>query len=629
MTLERKLLFLGLMPLGFALIPAGILLVRAQHTVVEMKQLDTLSSLAWRMADVERGLDAEQSHWWRFSPDRKNDPAAVLAEARGLEDAARKATDIALENYDTLLGKIDTSTVGPLLSAALEQIKTERVKLTRLREWMYNNTTGHTEEVQLPDQYLALRSTFNTALPLLIDQTTNAAITRKLLVLSKVTLARNRMVIAGGYIYWTVQTYEASKTLTPQRNAMFIKEGVETAEASFAEITAMAEGEAREKFSAIYQKSLWREGVAYARRFATCLMTQTPPTPLTKATEWAPYFELWELELGQFLLWLRADFIQTCEIVRSSAVRQRNTTVVTILVSVAGLFLIARRLARSVVAPLQGTASQLAEYATMFSDEAEKMVSASALFSDGANRQAASLQETGASLEELTATTKANAQTASLAVEASNAASLTAKEGKQFILALSATVAEVEASGTAISGILKTIDEIAFQTNILALNAAIEAARAGEAGAGFAVVAEEVRRLAQRSAQAADETTGLLIGTSSTAETSKLGVVEGLAKIRQDSLRLAAHFEAIVAKISETDGQAGQIAKASIEQAQGIEVISGAINEIDVVTQNNTQSSRNVAETADLLRSKAAEMKEAATTLRYLIGGSEGKTGTI
>lgn len=621
MTLERKLLFLVLLPLGFALLPAGLLLMRAQKTVREMDQLDTLAALAWRMADVEKGLDVEQSHWWRFDIDRRNDPPEVKAEAKALEEAARKKTDLALENYDRFLVKVDTTTITPELKEALEQIKTARAQLPKLREWMYNNNTPKVEtELQLADAYLALRAVFNTALPLLVDQTSHATIARKLLVLSKTTLARNKMVIAAGYIFWTVQVYDSSKTLVDQRNSLLIKEGVEVAEASFAEIPAISQGEARSKFLAIYRQPKWREGINYARKFASCLMARTTPTPITKDTEWSPYFSLWEEELGAYVLWLREDLTQTCRAIRDAAVRQRNMMSGALVVSILGLFFISQRLSRSIVKPLYGTASTLASYAATFFDEANKMVSASSVFSDGANKQAAALQQTSASLEELTATTKTNAQTAALAVEASHTASLTAKEGKHYISALIATVAEVEKLGSAISGILKTIDEIAFQTNILALNAAIEAARAGSAGAGFAVVAEEVRTLAQRSARAAEETTELLVGGGASETAKQKGVVEGLAKIRQDAARLAEHFEAIVTKIAETDTQAGQIAAASNEQSQGLTSISEAVHEIDVVTQDNAASSRNVAETADLLKEKAEEMKVAASALQHLVG---------
>ncbi len=624
MTLERKLLLLALIPLSFALIPAGILLVRAQRTVREMERLDTLSSLVWKMAEVEQGLELEQRNWWRFTTDHKNDSPEAKQEARALEDTARAKTEAALAEYDKFLAGIDVSTLGQPLNAALDVIKDGRGAIPGLREKMDANYTYDPKAdkgVMLPDQYVAIRAEFTAALPLLIDQTTNATIARKLLVLSKVTQARKKIEVAGGNITWGIQIYARDQKLLDQHDSLLIKSGIEVGEASFAEIAAISEGEAREKFLAIYQQPNWHAGIEYARKFAACIMAQTPPTPIMNETEWVnSYFNIWEIQLGDFLVWLRDDFINTSTEIHARATRQRNVCAGAILAGVLGMLLISQRTSRSIAKPLHKTASKLADGAATFSDEAEKMASASSALSDGANRQASSLEETSASIEELAATTRTNAETASLAVEASHAAIRTAEEGKQFIAALSTTVAAVEKSGSAISGILKTIDEIAFQTNILALNAAIEAARAGEAGAGFAVVAEEVRTLAKRSADAAKETTALLAGGGSEGSGTHRGVVEGLGKIREDAARVAAQFETIVAKITETDNQAGQIAKASNEQARGIAVITSAVHDIDSVTQANAASSRNVADTADLLKAKAEEMKRAAAILQHLIG---------
>jgi uncharacterized phage infection (PIP) family protein YhgE len=628
MTLERKLLLLAIIPLAVALIPAGILLQRAQHTVAEMNRLDALSALVWQMAEVEKGLDLEQSHWWKFAPERANDAADVRAQAKSLEEAARAKTDAALAAYDRLLGGVDATMLTPGFREALDQIKRGRATLPALRERMYNPAPHANEAVALPDQYEALRATFSAALPLLVDQTTNSSIARKLLVLSKATTARKRMAAAGGIVFWVVQTYERSKTYVPSANSLILMAGIEAAETSFSELPAIAEGESRARFVAIYGQPKWREGVTYARQVAESMRAQQTP-PITGEAEWAPYFTIWETQLGDFLLWLREDFSRSCADVRTAATRQRNVNAGLILVGVLGLYALSRRTAASIARPLRETAARLAAGAATVADEAEKTAAASASLSDGASRQAASLEETSASLEELTATTKTNASTAALAVDASHAATQTAEEGKQAIATLREAVADVEQSGSAITGILKTIDEIAFQTNILALNAAIEAARAGEAGAGFAVVADEVRTLAQRSATAARETTALLAGGGAAATGQRRGVVEGLTKIREDAGRVAAQFEAITAKIAQTDTQAAQIATASNEQARGLGAISGAVHEIDAVTQTNAAASQSVAATAELLKANAEEMKRAANRLQQLIGGGGANAAAV
>jgi methyl-accepting chemotaxis protein len=222
---------------------------------------------------------------------------------------------------------------------------------------------------------------------------------------------------------------------------------------------------------------------------------------------------------------------------------------------------------------------------------------------------------------ELTNTTNQSEEVLSLAQKTTHEAAASAKEGTQLLKTLATTVSETQASGTAITSILKSIDEIAFQTNILALNAAVEAARAGEAGAGFAVVADEVRTLARRSTEAAHETSRLLAGGSD-AHASHPGVVGRLAQIGEDSKHLLTHFDVITAKVNETDVQTGKIARASAEQSTGLHQIEDAIHKIDQITQDNAASSEETAAAAQELIRNAQEMLDTVRFLENTIGSA-------
>jgi methyl-accepting chemotaxis protein len=258
---------------------------------------------------------------------------------------------------------------------------------------------------------------------------------------------------------------------------------------------------------------------------------------------------------------------------------------------------------------LRQVASTIGEGAEQTAAAAAQVSGSSQSLAEGASEQAASLEETGSSLEEMSSMTRRNAESANQAQQVSNDTRVAADTGATAMAEMKMAMDAIKASSYDISKIIKTIDEIAFQTNILALNAAVEAARAGEAGAGFAVVADEVRNLAQRAAQSAKETATKIEDSVSKSEQGAL--------ISEKANRALAE---IVEKARKMDALVSEIATASSEQTQGIDQLNTAVRQMDTVTQSNASSAEEAASAAEELNAQAESMKAATAELRRLVG---------
>ncbi|MBL9167474.1 MAG: hypothetical protein JNN07_07005 [Verrucomicrobiales bacterium] len=301
-------------------------------------------------------------------------------------------------------------------------------------------------------------------------------------------------------------------------------------------------------------------------------------------------------------------------------------------------------ISRSIVPPLREIASELLAGAEQTAAASAQVASASQTLAGGASQQAASLEETSAALEEIASMVKRSADSAKATKDLAAATKVSADSGVQSNQRLNESldtirsaagemrtaVEGIRASSLNVSKIIKTIDEIAFQTNILALNAAVEAARAGEAGLGFAVVADEVRNLAQRSATAAKETAVLIeaaVQQSAQGVTVNEKVVASVDTVATAAQEVGQTLGEIVGRVKEVDEQAAGIATAMTEQSTGIQQINLAISQLDKVTQANAACAEESASASEQLSSQAKAVNDAVTHLQTMVGGRTTPSG--
>ncbi|WP_447781764.1 methyl-accepting chemotaxis protein [Enterobacter asburiae] len=235
----------------------------------------------------------------------------------------------------------------------------------------------------------------------------------------------------------------------------------------------------------------------------------------------------------------------------------------------------------------------------------DQLSARSAQLSVKTEQQSASLVQTAASMEQMAASTKNNADNTRLASEQANVATLQARKGGELMGQVASNMQSITECAQQMTEIISLIDGIAFQTNILALNAAVEAARAGDHGKGFSVVAEEVRNLAHRSAEAAKNIKTLIEVTSS-------NVTQGATVVSQAEKNM----HEIVTGSGNVSRLMDDISASTSEQEKGISQITLALSELERVTQSNVAMAEELNGSSDVLRNQVIELQTRTRNFR-------------
>ncbi len=292
---------------------------------------------------------------------------------------------------------------------------------------------------------------------------------------------------------------------------------------------------------------------------------------------------------------------------------ESTVNLLTILIGAIGIVVsggLAYIIISGIVRKLNAITDGLGEASNQVASAATAISESSQGLAEGATEQAASLEQTSSALEQMASMTRQNADNTSRTNTTTTQTVKLIDEGSKAVANMTSAMAEITDSAEKIGNIIKTIEEIAFQTNLLALNAAVEAARAGEAGKGFAVVADEVRN--------ARDTASLIEGT-----------VVRVKNGSEIATQLDASFKEIDEGARNIGTLIGEITSATNEQAQGVDQVNTAVAQMDKVTQSNAASAEECASAAEELSSQAATMKGAVGDLMGLVSGNRAVGGRI
>ena len=247
---------------------------------------------------------------------------------------------------------------------------------------------------------------------------------------------------------------------------------------------------------------------------------------------------------------------------------------------------------------LSDTLNEIDMAASQVSSGSAQVSSGSQALAQGATEQASSVEELAATIATISDSITRTADNARKANEHNEDASLLVNESNQKMVEMLGAMDEIQQSSGEISKIIKSIEDIAFQTNILALNAAVEAARAGVAGKGFAVVADEVRNLASKSAEASKNTAVLI-------ERAMQAVERG----NQLAQETAKKLEQTVEKSSEASALVGHISTETSDQASAVTQVTQGIDQISSVVQTNSATAEESAAASEQLSGQASMLK--------------------
>ena len=303
--------------------------------------------------------------------------------------------------------------------------------------------------------------------------------------------------------------------------------------------------------------------------------------------------------------------VMTDEVMLNLANQSQTLLIVFSLIAIGiGIFL-ALMISRGISKSLEKIINDLSDSSVQVTQASQELSSASQQLAEGSSEQASSLEETSATLNESSSMLQRTTENTKEATRISQSATKSSENGQHQMERMMTAMQKLSDSSAEISKIINVIDSIAFQTNIFSLNAAVEAARAGEAGAGFAVVTEEVRTLAQKSAKAANDTKDIIeknIELSTEGVEVARTVSEALNEINQEAGKLNNLVE--------------QINGASTEQSQGIEQINQALNQMEQVTQQNAANAEETASSSEELNAQAETLNNIIDKLTKMVQGT-------
>lgn len=602
MSLRSRLLLLVLLPLGVIAALLGSRAYQAHQQTRSLQGLSTLVDLLFRFSEVESVLQPEKDcllrlniTWTSYDPDAVDENYANLQEAIDHTDETVKAFQDAVE-------AADPSRFSPEFQASFSEMRASLDRLPELRSVASDRIITDAEWTTIQQEYQALNAQAHRLFPSLVRETDNYEITQRILTYVKAMEAQFSSLSYTGMVYYALQVDRL-----PQEAVFQMGQHISNNAKAWNEVFSLAPDDWRERLRKYHNDPVYAEGLRYAEDVLA--KVDTKGFLIGDEETWGPYFQ-YRMDFQNELDWLKEDLGKKILGHINRVQRNRNLAAALAVVLTMALFAYAWWTSSRISRTISDIIGSLLSNARQLDLSASQMTRASTQLADDSAHQAANVEETIASLREVSSRSDESEKETVEAQQHIESSFAAIREQAAAITALRASMEAISKSSEETRAIIKTIDEIAFQTNMLALNAAVEAARAGEAGAGFAVVAEEVRALALRAAEAAR-------GSSECIESSVRSVTDGTRMLTHH----ADTFSGVEQASDKTRKHFTRAAELALDQSRGVQEISRSANNLENVTHSLAAVAQQCSASAGELEHQAHALNLSIATLEALVSG--------
>lgn len=606
MTIKRQILLLAFIAIAFTGFLAGSLFLRAHGEVRALRNFDKVARLLVLFSRLSDSITNETNGSWDAWTEVKENRAGAGKESFV---RATERTNGVLVEIDAIVSSMTLDDYSPAFGKMVGQTRDFRQRLEPMREKVIGPKQAEgnwptTKEFQREVDRLV------DMIPALSSETTNGELLRRMVVADSLVRLKLAYTLQAGALYYFVE-HNATTEGARGNCAVFDAQ----AKTFVLNVHTFGTTSMKEAFRRHVDNGHLEKFLAVGREFAAAgVLADGHQSPLIKADP--DYLRALKGDMNALDAGVDAAIAFACDEITGfttaeiaaaewARLRALGLGLGCIAACAISALWFARRITRTVEnvsVTLTQSAQRMLEYAGTFSRASHELAS-------GGSQQAAAVEEISASMSEMHEAAKNNLKEVDKTLGLGREANASASDGGEGMQRLTAAMNEMKSSGEEIGKVVKTIEEIAFQTNILALNAAIEAARAGELGAGFAVVAEEVRSLAQKSANSANSTRTMIERTI-----AQVTVGHGLTQEVNRKLHAISEHTGNFQKIL------AEVATHSNRQSENIEQITEAVTRIDTVTQSNAAGAEQSAGISEELQQQALQMLQATERLASLCG---------